>query len=113
MYWSLLVIIIASFTWGYLVGKPNGMRDGYRTCMREVLKARCEGRLYLGTSYDDWTEKNQPKEEEIDRERAEGLDLIYGTEYAQTMFPCISRYHERKELKVGDEKGKAEPGVNS
>lgn len=89
------------------------MRDGYRTCMREVLKARCEGRLYLGTSYDDWTEKNQPDEKVIDRERAEGLDLIYGTEYAQTLFPHVKRYHDRNKLKVGDEKGKAEPGVNS
>ena len=99
MYRSLLVIIIASFTWGYLSGKISGIKEGYRTCMRKVLKARCEGRLYLGTSYDDWTEKNQPDEKVIDRERAEGLDLIYGTEYAQTLFPHVKRYHARKKEK--------------
>ena len=113
MYWSLLVIIIASFTWGYLIGKPNGMRDGYRTCMREVLKARCEGRTCLGSSYDDWCEKKQPDEYQIDKERAEGLDLIYGTEYAQTLYPHVKRYHYRNKFEEEDEKGKAEPGVNS
>lgn len=109
---SVLAIIIASFTWGYLVGKPSGMKEGFRTCMREVLKARCEGRTCLGSSYDDWCEKKQPDEYQIDKERAEGLDLIYGTEYAQTRYPHVKRYHERKKLKGGDEK-ETESGVNS
>ena len=114
MYWSLLVIIIASFTWGYLIGKPNGMKDGYRTCMREVLKARCEGRTYIGSSFDDWLEEeNIVIDDHKIKDRVEGLDMIYGTEYAQTRYPHVKRYHERNKLKVGDEKGKAEPGVNS
>ena len=79
---SVVVIIIASFIWGYLTGKISGLKEGYRNCMREVLKARCEGRTYIGSTLDDWLDKEELViDRQKIRERLEGLDTIYGKEY--------------------------------
>lgn len=66
---SLLLVIVASFIWGYLTGKISGLKEGYRNCMKETLIARTEGRTYV-----------KPYYPEIDNIREKALNHLYGTD---------------------------------
>lgn len=46
-YFSIILIITASFVWGYLSGKLTGMKDGYNFCLKECLVANIEHRNKL------------------------------------------------------------------
>ena len=77
---SIVLVIVASIALGYLFGKPSGIKEGYRTCLKEVLKARCEGRYYLTNSYDDMLENAKYENNHQDDLRSECINLIYGME---------------------------------
>lgn len=67
---------------GYWIGKCTGMKEGYRNCHRDLLKAKIEERTHIGSSFDNFLNKENIHidKKEIDKRLNAIYDGIYDSE---------------------------------